>query len=216
MDADIRAQLEIHEAHDDLDLNFAQAKGGSSVNPFLSGGGSSGGGSTSCRPRPASATASKSGGASTSGSPLESGPWSRPTSQPTQWPNHPSSKPPGNNQRSVPTAAAIVERANDNNLPFCDEIPDVPSGSSDGDSIFASQSAFFKDPDTFLKAHGILACMAFVILFPFGAIMVRLLSFPGLAWLHAAFQIFAYCVYIAAFGIGVYIRNNVELVSVAS
>jgi hypothetical protein len=37
-----------------------------------------------------------------------------------------------------------------------------------------------------------------------GAIAVRLASFPGIVWVHAAFQVFAYLVYIAGFGLGVY------------
>jgi hypothetical protein len=88
---------------------------------------------------------------------------------------------------------------------------DLPS-SGDG-SLFDNQPAFFKNPDTFRMAHGLLASLAFVVLFPTGVIIVRLLSFSGLAWLHGAFQLFAYCVYIAAFGIGIYIKNNVHPVS---
>ena len=64
-----------------------------------------------------------------------------------------------------------------------------------------------------LIAHGVLACLAFVIFFPMGAIAIRLASFPGVVWLHAAFQIFAYLVYIAAFGLGVYIASGMDLVS---
>ena len=62
-----------------------------------------------------------------------------------------------------------------------------------------------------LIAHGVLASLAFVILFPAGAITIRLASFPGVVWLHAAFQIFAYLVYIAAFGLGVYIASEMEM-----
>lgn len=62
-----------------------------------------------------------------------------------------------------------------------------------------------------LIAHGVLASLAFVILFPAGAIAIRLASFPGVVWLHAAFQIFAYLVYIAAFGLGVYIASEMEM-----
>jgi hypothetical protein len=64
-----------------------------------------------------------------------------------------------------------------------------------------------------LIAHGVLAGLAFVILFPAGAIAIRLASFPGVIWLHAVFQVFAYLVYIAAFGIGVYMANQMNLVS---
>lgn len=64
-----------------------------------------------------------------------------------------------------------------------------------------------------LIAHGVLASLAFVILFPAGAIAIRLASFPGVLWLHAAFQIFAYLIYTAAFGLGVYMAKEMNLVS---
>lgn len=62
-----------------------------------------------------------------------------------------------------------------------------------------------------LIAHGVLASLAFVILFPAGAIAIRLASFPGVVWFHALFQICAYLVYIAAFGLGVYIASGMEM-----
>jgi hypothetical protein len=62
-----------------------------------------------------------------------------------------------------------------------------------------------------LIAHGVLASLAFVILFPAGAIVIRLASFPGVVWLHAAFQTFAYLIYIAAFGLGVYLATEMNL-----
>ncbi|KAF2125642.1 iron reductase domain protein [Dothidotthia symphoricarpi CBS 119687] len=62
-----------------------------------------------------------------------------------------------------------------------------------------------------LIAHGVLAALAFVILFPAGAIAIRLASFPGVVMLHAAFQLFAYLVYIAGFGLGVYIAMEMNL-----
>jgi len=64
-----------------------------------------------------------------------------------------------------------------------------------------------------LMAHGILACLAFAIFFPFGAISIRLMSFPGLVWFHAAFQAFAYLTYIAAFGLGVYLATQLRLMN---
>jgi hypothetical protein len=64
-----------------------------------------------------------------------------------------------------------------------------------------------------IKAHAIMACLAFAILFPFGAISIRLLSFPGLVLVHALFQIFAYLIYIIAFGLGVYLATQMRIVS---
>lgn len=62
-------------------------------------------------------------------------------------------------------------------------------------------------------AHGVLASLAFVILFPAGAIGIRVLSFPGLVWLHAAVQCVAYLVFFAAFGLGIYLATDFGMVS---
>ena len=52
--------------------------------------------------------------------------------------------------------------------------------------------------------HGSLAALAFLIFFPGGAIFVRFAKFKKLVWVHAAIQIFGYCIYIAAAGIGIW------------
>jgi hypothetical protein len=61
-------------------------------------------------------------------------------------------------------------------------------------------------------AHGVLASLAFVIFFPFGAISIRLFSFPGLLWFHAVVQVVAYLLFIAAFGIGIYLATQIHMV----
>jgi hypothetical protein len=61
-------------------------------------------------------------------------------------------------------------------------------------------------------AHGVLASLAFVIFFPFGAISIRLFSFPGLVWFHAVVQVIAYLLFIAAFGIGIYLATQIHMV----
>lgn len=57
------------------------------------------------------------------------------------------------------------------------------------------------------QAHGALAGLAFVAILPIGAILVRLASFSGLAWIHGGLQIFGYALLIAAAGIGIYMAN---------
>jgi hypothetical protein len=59
----------------------------------------------------------------------------------------------------------------------------------------------------FAQVHGALAGLAFVAIFPIGAILVRLASFSGLAWIHGGLQIFGYIIFIAAAGIGIYVAN---------
>jgi hypothetical protein len=60
----------------------------------------------------------------------------------------------------------------------------------------------------FVQAHGALASIAFVAILPIGAILVRLASFHGLLWAHASLQIFAYAVFIAAAGLGIFIAKG--------
>lgn len=59
-----------------------------------------------------------------------------------------------------------------------------------------------------IAVHGVLAALAFVIFFPVGSILIRIGSFPGLWIVHGLFQLFAYVVYLAAFGIGIWMINN--------
>ena len=64
-----------------------------------------------------------------------------------------------------------------------------------------------------LIAHGVMASAAFVILFPFGAIIIRLLHFQRLIWMHAAIQIFSYLVFAAGAGIGIWLAIEEHVVS---
>lgn len=57
-------------------------------------------------------------------------------------------------------------------------------------------------------AHGVLASLAFVVLFPIGSILIRLASFRGLWLIHGLFQIFAFVVYIAAFALGIWMTQQ--------
>ena len=96
---------------------------------------------------------------------------------------------------------------------YCDENPNGNNGLT---PIGGNLGAEMERTRKMLIAHGVLAALAFVILFPAGAITIRLASFPGVIWFHAAFQAFAYLVYIAAFGLGVYLANEMRLVSCTS
>ena len=61
-----------------------------------------------------------------------------------------------------------------------------------------------------LIAHGVLASLAFIVLFPAGATIIRLLSFPHLIWFHTAIQVFAYLIYAAGAGIGIWLAIETE------
>lgn len=61
-------------------------------------------------------------------------------------------------------------------------------------------------------AHGILASIEFVVLMPFGAIAIHILSFKGLIWLHAGWMIFAYTMVLAALGMGMWMAVTLDLI----
>ena len=52
-------------------------------------------------------------------------------------------------------------------------------------------------------AHAILLPVAFVLFFPFGAIIIRLTSFRGLVWLHAGWMLFTYVIVLAGMSLGI-------------
>lgn len=59
-------------------------------------------------------------------------------------------------------------------------------------------------------AHGIMASLAWVIFFPTGAIVLRLLPSRHAVWTHAGIQAFSYVVSIVSFGMGVYLATQLE------
>jgi hypothetical protein len=206
-----------HTGHDAFSWDFANAKGGSSVNPLVAAApGASGTGSggapaaTSCRQRNAAASATGSGTAGAASPTQSSSDDDDNGDQRSRYESAYRSFP-----TARPTARPPTKRAD---LPYCDELPGNPGSNTNGGGsssgitpIGASRSGI--NQQAMLIAHGVLASLAFVILFPAGAIAVRLASFPGVAWLHGAFQIFAYLIYIAAAGLGIYIACGLRLLN---
>ena len=204
--------------------NFANAKGGNSVNPFTaasaSGSSTAAGatgatGTSSCVPRPTTGTFANAAATTTWPSTIPSEFASVfPNGPPGGWPTaKPSgygwnSRFPGANPTSWP-GSPFLERDTVN---YCDS----PSGvnSNGNGNAFTELSLLTTRETKMLIAHGVMAALAFVILFPVGAISIRLLNFPGLLWFHAAFQAFAYLVFLVAFGLGVSIANTKGVVSI--
>ena len=56
-------------------------------------------------------------------------------------------------------------------------------------------------------AHAAVATLAFVAIYPIGAIIVRVADFPGLLWVHAALQGLGTLFFIIALGLGVMLAN---------
>lgn len=59
-------------------------------------------------------------------------------------------------------------------------------------------------------AHGVIMGLAFALVFPLGSILIRIFSFPGLLWVHAGTQLFAYVLSIVGLGLGIYIALKPE------
>ncbi|KAL9085012.1 MAG: hypothetical protein Q9159_004917 [Coniocarpon cinnabarinum] len=59
-------------------------------------------------------------------------------------------------------------------------------------------------------AHGVMAALALVIFFPFGAISIRVIPSKIALYGHAAFQVLGYLLFIVAFGLGVWMARQMN------
>ena len=73
-------------------------------------------------------------------------------------------------------------------------------GSSGGAGEYAQLAKQFAKRNKAVIAHGAIMGLAFALLFPSGSIMIRLLSFTGLVWVHAGVQMLAYALALAGMG----------------
>jgi hypothetical protein len=71
--------------------------------------------------------------------------------------------------------------------------------------------SFIDSRQKILIAHGVLAALAFVIFFPIGSILIKLGSFRGVWLVHGILQLFAYIVYVVAFGLGIWMVNDIPV-----
>lgn len=85
-------------------------------------------------------------------------------------------------------------------------------GNGDGDSSSQFSGSNLEQTQTIRIAHGVLASAAFVFFFPVGGIAIRIIPHRAAIWIHALFQIFAYVLYIAAFGLGIWMVERFEMV----
>ncbi|KAF2824670.1 CBD9-like protein, partial [Ophiobolus disseminans] len=217
---DQSASIKQHNKHDAFSWDFASAKGGSSVNPLVaaapaaSGGGGGGGAATSCIRRNAASATGSGAGSATSGATSPT-----PSSNSENGDDNTAARESArsryaSNFASFPTARPSTRPPSKRqNLPYCDELPNSNGNNGNTNTGFTpiSASGSGGNQRTMLIAHGVLASLAFVIFFPAGAIAIRLASFPGMIWIHAAFQVFAYIVYIIGVGLGVYLAKDMNL-----
>lgn len=115
--------------------------------------------------------------------------------------------------------AAVTATAAGGSSPTAAAAAQSPSGGSSdgssGDSSGESSGGGGKDPagrHQAVLAHGSLMGLAFVAVFPFGAIAMRVLSFRGLIWFHAATQFFGYTLALAGMGLGVWIATKPDYI----
>jgi hypothetical protein len=202
------------------------AQGGTGANPFLAAGSTDG----ACSSAVTSATASSTAGSATTTS--NSGFSSTDSSSPTITGEGPAQTgESGQIKRDLEakslliarglaarglTAEAIVKRA----TTTC-----TTSGSSgtlgtsnsgtanSGTSSGVTTGSSSVSRSSLVTIHGILAGFIFTLLFPFGGIMIRILSFKSLLWAHGILQIIGYIGYIVAMGLGIYIATHPSFVS---
>jgi hypothetical protein len=93
--------------------------------------------------------------------------------------------------------------------PFVDANANVTTGTALSSGSSGSNRA------TILICHGVLASIAFLVLFPAGAVLMRLGNLKGLIWIHAGIQLLAWMVFVTAFGLGLYYGLQVNLMTQA-
>lgn len=81
-------------------------------------------------------------------------------------------------------------------------------GSSGGAADYAQIAQNYAKRNKAVIAHGVVMGLSFALLFPLGAILIRLLSFSGLVWFHAGLQVLALALAIAGMGLGIYIVSE--------
>jgi hypothetical protein len=85
---------------------------------------------------------------------------------------------------------------------------------SDGNGGFSQFGNFLgfniNKAEAIRLAHGVIACLAFVIFFPLGAISMRVIPGRLAIIVHALFQLFAYMLYIVAFGLGIWMASTIR------
>lgn len=82
--------------------------------------------------------------------------------------------------------------------------PATTGSGTEGASSDDDQSAQ-KARERVMIAHGTVMGLAFALFFPIGSILIRILSFSGLVWVHAATQLLGYALAIVGLGTGIHI-----------
>ncbi|KAI9707917.1 MAG: hypothetical protein M1820_004336 [Bogoriella megaspora] len=193
------ADISQHDQMGSFTFDFTKARGGSDVNPFTNPSATTAGsGSGACSRTSAAAVSAAATSGSSGPRPGGYGPYGGGSSGSF-------TSPPAR----APSGGWYKRDAGGDG----DGGDDCASGNEGFTGGAFPDNAFFRNMErsrNIMIAHGVMASLAFVILMPFGAIGVRLFSFPGAIWLHAAWQILSYALYIVAFGMGVWMAKNLS------
>lgn len=86
-------------------------------------------------------------------------------------------------------------------------------GGSDSTSTEAGSSGYPSNFNTVLIAHAVLGPVAFVVLYPLGAIAIRIFRFPNVVWFHAGWMVFTYLIVLTSMGLGVWLAVTGDYLS---
>lgn len=82
------------------------------------------------------------------------------------------------------------------------------ANAQNSESLSPALVSFYHHVHHVTIAHGTIMCLAFVVFFPAGSLLIRLGHFKGALYVHAGIQFFAYMMALAGMGMGVYIANS--------
>ena len=82
--------------------------------------------------------------------------------------------------------------------------------SGDDDAVEGASGSGKQKKHSMTIAHGVLMSLAFVLFFPAGAVLVRVLTGKKTLWIHSGTQFFAFCIAIAGMGLGVWLVSKDE------
>lgn len=207
-----------HDEAEAFSWDMADAQGGNDDNPLRSAA-SSGSVPSTCTPIASSTLASPSGSNCPTAWPSQystSWPTARPTGAASCFPSGYAGRPGGHGHgqgpwpRDAPWTPNAENRKRDNSCPA-----GYKSSSAASDDDGYQSYPGYEHYHHIIIAHAVLACFAFVFLFPIGGILIRIGNFSGCLWVHAGIQMFAYLIYIIAFGMGVYLATSFHKINSA-
>jgi hypothetical protein len=209
------ASLSQHDTHGTITFNLQTASGGDSVNPFAAAAVNSGTPGTSGGTPTVVTSTSMVASTTTSCSFVGFNSENRPTGRPTGTPGYSCSvvatEVPVEVVGTGPTTGGSSNNANTGANGGGANGGGANSGNSNSNTgASGSQGSFGPGANynDLLKAHGIILPVAFVLMFPIGAIAIRMLSFPGLVWVHAGWMVLSWLLAIAGMGLGIWLANT--------